>query len=168
MLKRDIQKVFKKYIEDLLRKDEIYHLRHKPLQDPDAASLEVSGLDLRLSDYTEALGMYDFEVFEEDAAYFIDEHFQNHSLKPEDVRYRVLVREYVKATAYCIQVSLKRLKGYYFDEPTPYLSHFTTFLLSFQRETTTTHSDDLWSVPWESGSASLFLIEFKRRLCTRN
>ena len=81
--------------------------------DPDAASLEVKGLDLRLSDYTEALGMNDFEDFEEDAAYFIDEHFPNHKLKPEDVRYRVLVREYVKATAYCIQVSLKRLKGDY-------------------------------------------------------
>ena len=117
MLKKDIQKRFKKYIEDLLRKDEIYHLRHKPVN-PYAANLEVRGLELRLSDYTEALGMNDFEDFEEDAAYFIDEHFPNHRLKPEDERYRVLVREYMKAAAYYIQVSLKRLQGDYFDEPT--------------------------------------------------
>ena len=112
MLKKDIQKRFKKYIEDLLRKDEIYHLRHKPV-DPYAANLEVKGLDLRFSDYTEALGMNDFEDFEEDADYFIDEHFKNLRLKLDDELYRVLVREHLKATAYCIQVSLKRLKGDY-------------------------------------------------------
>ena len=75
MLKRDIQKVFKKYIKDILEKDEVYHLRRKPVG-PDAARLEVKGLDLSLSDYTEALGMNDFEDFEEDADYFIDEHFK--------------------------------------------------------------------------------------------
>ena len=40
MLKRNIQKVFKKYIKDILEKDEVYPLRRKPVG-PDAASLEV-------------------------------------------------------------------------------------------------------------------------------
>ena len=114
MLKKNIQKVFKKYIKDILEKDEVYPLRRKPVG-PDAASLGVKELDVRLSDYTEALGMNDFEGFEEDADYFIDEQVKNLRLKPDDELYRVLVREHLKATAYCIQVSLKRLKGDYYD-----------------------------------------------------
>ncbi len=36
-------------------------------------------------------------------------------------------------------------------ESDPHPSHFTTFLLSFQHETTAAHSDGVWGVPWECG-----------------
>ena len=115
MNKKDIQKVFKKYIEHSNREDEVYHLRSN-LSNVAEVENAVEELELHLSDYTEALGLNQFEEFEEDAAFFIDEHFPNHRLSPTTDRYRILVREYLKATAQCIQISIKRLRGDYFDE----------------------------------------------------
>lgn len=115
MQKDNIKLVFERYIQQSLQHDEIHHLRNEH-DNPHNAANAVTGLDMRLSEYTDALSMNDFQLFAEDAVFFINEHFPNHRLKSDDKIYRVLVREYLKATAYCIQISINRLRGDYFNE----------------------------------------------------
>ena len=118
MNKEQIKKVFEDYIAKSLQADEVWHLRYKP-ENPQAAETNIEGLELHLSDYTEALAMNDLSGFEEEGASFIKTHFSAlHNVSPTDEVYRILLREYVKAQGYCIQVCLKRMKGDYFDEKT--------------------------------------------------
>ena len=118
MDKQQIQKVFQDYIAKSLQADEVWHLRYKP-ENPQEADLNIEGLGLHLSDYTEALALNDFSEFEEEGASFIKTHFPAlHNVTPTDEVYRILLREYVKAKGYCIQVCLKRMQGDYFDEKT--------------------------------------------------
>ena len=115
MDKKKIQQVFENYISVSLREHEIWCLRYKP-ETPEAAELEVEGLELHLSGYKAALSMNDFCEFEEEGASFIKKYFSYLHIQPNDEVYRILLREYVKAQGYCLQVAIKRMLGIYFDE----------------------------------------------------
>ena len=116
MLKDKIEPIFKRYIEQTLQRDEVFHLRNTP-EDALEVRNAVEGLELRLSDYTEALVTNDFSAFSDDIAFFIGEHFSTYRLESTDEVYHVLAREYLKATAYCIKISIHRSRGDYFNEP---------------------------------------------------
>ena len=118
MDKQQIQKVFQGYIAKTLQDGEVWHLRYQP-KNPREVELDIEGLDLHLSDYTEALALNDFSDFEGDGARFIETQFPTlHSVPRTDELYQILLREYVKAEAHCIKVALKRMTGDYFDEQT--------------------------------------------------
>ena len=115
MLKKDIKKTIEKHITKTLQKDEVWHSTYEP-DNPHSASDNVTGLDLCLSDVQWAIGTNDFQGFEEQIQSFIKTELAQHSLPNTSPVYRYLAREYLKAEAHCIRVSINRARGDYSDE----------------------------------------------------
>jgi hypothetical protein len=121
MLKKDIKPIFERFIEKSLSEDEVAHLRYQPaslknLSQLDVAAQQVEALSNYLSDLQMALAINDFDVIQDEADLFIKEQFPNARIEVETELHRLLTREYVKALAYCIHVSIRRAKGIYLDE----------------------------------------------------
>lgn len=121
MLKKDIKPIFDRFISRTLLEDEVAHFRYEPqssasLSALDAAHLQVEGLSNYLSDLQMMLATNDFPEIQDEASSFIKEQFPKAQVKDGDELQKLLTREYVKALAYCIHVSIQRARGIYFNE----------------------------------------------------
>jgi len=126
--KKNIKKAIDAFIRRCIQEDEVW-LASRDTDDRRALQDDITGLDLYLSDVTEALATNDFEPFEDDAERFIKSEFPRLGLDKSDPAYKYFIREYLKAYAYIIRTGVNHRRGHYeLDEITDWMPDHLTEL----------------------------------------